>query len=214
MKKWLCLYCFLFLAFFPLVSEGSEEKPNEYTLKGKTAFLFNFNGLDLSPYEGGIGIKKGISKSTALIVSLQFSYFKDEEEVTNELSGIEYRSSSMGILLGFEKHFGQIKSVSPYWGLGLLVGQHEIYYKYTYPLDYGDYYDISKERLVFLNPMLFVGFEIKVIDHVSLAGQYALGYEYAFGTHKDEDNTSSAKQDLKLTIAGVSTSSLILTIYF
>ena len=214
MKKWFCLYCFLFLAFFPLASEASEEKPDEYTLKGKTAILFNFNGLNPSPYEGGIGIKKGISKSTALIVSLQFSYYKDKEEVTNELSGFEYRNSSMGIMFGFENHFGQIKSISPYWGLSLLFGQEKYYSKYTDPLDLGDYYSITEQRALFLNPMLLLGFEIKIIDNVHLAGQYALGFEYAFGTYERETPTFSAKQDLKATIAGVDTSSLILTIYF
>jgi len=214
MKKWFCLFCFLFLAFFPLTSEGAEDNPNEYTLKGKTAILFNFNGLHLSPYEGGIGIKKGISKSTALIVSLQFSYYKEEEEVTDELSGWDYKNSSMGILFGFENHFGQIKSISPYWGLSLLFGQSKYYSKYTEPLSMGNYYSITDQSALFLTPMLFLGFEIKIIDNVYLAGQYALGYEYAFGTTKREYPTLSEEQDLKATEAGVNTSSLILTIYF
>ena len=214
MKKWFCLSCFLFLVFFPLASEGAEENQNEYTLKGKTAFLFNFNGLGLSPYEGGIGIKKGISKSTALIVSLQFSYYKEEDEVTDELSGFDYKNTSMGILFGFENHFGQIKSISPYWGLSLLVGQFKYYSKYTEPLIWGDYYSITEQNAIFLTPMLFLGFEIKIIDNVYLAGQYALGYEYAFGSNKRETPTLSDEQDLKAWDAGVNTSSLILTIYF
>lgn len=214
MKKWFCLSCFLFLVFFPLASEGAEENPNEYTIKGKTAFLFNFNGLDLSPYEGGIGIKKGISKSTALILSLQFSYDKEEEEVTNKLGGYEYRDSSLGILFGFENHFGQIKSISPYWGLSLLVGHSNYYYKLTYPLDFGDFYFSEEQKALSLTPMLFLGFEIKVIDNVYLAGQYALGYQYSFGTLEAIDPTFTEKQDLKATDAGVNTSSLILTIYF
>lgn len=214
MKKWLCVYCFLFLALFPLVSEGAEENSDEYTLKGKTAFLFNFNGLNLSPYEGGVGIKKGISKSTALILSLQFSYYKEEDEVTDELSGYLYRDSSLGILFGFEKHFGRIKKISPYWGLSLLVGQNKYYSKYTEPLNWGNYYSITKQNAIVLTPMLFLGLEIKIIDNVYLAGQYALGYEYAFGTVEDKDLTTTEKQDLKATEAGINTSSLILTIYF
>lgn len=214
MKKWFCLSCFLFLVFFPLASEGAEENQNEYTLKGKTAFLFNFNYLNISPYEGGIGIKKGISKSTALILGLQFSYDKDKEEVTNELSGLEYRDTSLGILFGFENHFGRIKRISPYWGLSLLIGHSTYYYKYTQPLDYGDDYFSSEQKLLFLTPMLFLGFEVKIIDNVYLAGQYALGCEYGFGTDESKDPTSTEKQDLKVTDAGVNTSSLILTIYF
>lgn len=214
MKKWFCLYCFLFLVFSPFALEGSEEKPDEYTLKGKTGILFNFNGLNLNPYEGGIGIKKGISKSTALIVSLQFSYYKSEEEVTDEMNGMEHRNSSMGIMFGFEKHLKQIKRISPYWGVGLLIRQGKYYYKYTEPLSWGSYYNISKESTLFLNPMLFMGFEIKIIDNIYLAGQYALGYEYGFGTSESETPTLSEKQDLKVTTAGVDTSSVILTIYF
>jgi len=214
MKKWFCVFFFLFLVFFPLASEGAEENPNEYTLKGKTAFLFNFSGLNLNPYEGGIGIKKGISKSTALIVSLLFSYYKQEEEVTDEISGWDYKNSSMGILFGFENHFGQIKSISPYWGLSLIVGQSKYYSKYTEPLSMGNYYSSTEENVLFLTPMLFLGFEIKIIDNVYLAGQYALGYEYGFGTYKRETPTLSEEQDLKVTNVGVNTSSLILTIYF
>ena len=62
--------------------------------------------------------------------------------------------------------------------------------------------------------MLFLGFEVKIIDNVYLAGQYALGYQYAFGTVENKDPTTSVKQDFKATDAGVNTSSLILTIYF
>lgn len=214
MKKWFCLYCFLFLVFSPFALEGSEEKPNEYTLKGKTAILFNFNGLNLNPYEGGIGIKKGISRSTALIVSLQFSYNKSEEEVTDEMSGSEYRNSSMGIMFGFEKHLKQIKRISPYWGVNLLIRQRKYYNKYTEALKWGSYYYITEQSTLFLNPMLFVGFEIKIIDNIYLAGQYAVGYEYGFGTSESKIPTLSEKQDLKKTTAGVDTSSVILTIYF
>jgi hypothetical protein len=62
--------------------------------------------------------------------------------------------------------------------------------------------------------MLFLGFEVKIIDNVYLAGQYALGYQYAFGTSEFKDPTTSVKQDFKATDADVNTSSLILTIYF
>jgi hypothetical protein len=214
MKKWFCLYCFLFLVFSPFALEGFEEKPDEYTLKRKTGILFNFNGLNLNPYEGGIGIKKGISKSTALIVSLQFSYYKSEEEATDESMGTEFRNSSLGIMFGFEKHLKQIKRISPYWGVGLLIRQSKHYSKYTEPPSWGSYYSITKESTLFLNPMLFMGFEIKITNNVYLAGQYALGYEYGFGTSKGETPSSSDEQDLKVNIAGVDTSSLILTIYF
>jgi hypothetical protein len=214
MKKLFCLYCFLFLVFSPFVLEGSEEEPDEYTLKGKTGILFNFNGLNLNPYEGGIGIKKGISRSTALIASLQFSYYKDEEEVTDEMSGSEYRNSSIGIMFGFEKHLKQIKRISPYLGVSLLIRQGKYYYKYTQPLSWGSYYSITDQSTLFLNPMLFMGFEIKITNNVYLAGQYALGYEYGFGTSKDETPSSSEKQDLKITTAGADASSVILIIYF
>lgn len=214
MKKWFCVYCFLFLALFPLVSEGAEENSDEYTLKGKTAFLFNFNGLNLSPYEGGIGIKKGISESTALIVSLRFSYDKSEDEVTNEASGYEYKDKRMGILFGFEKHFGRIKKISPYWGLSLLVSNYNHYYKYTQSFDLGDFWYSNEDKLLYVTPMLSLGLEVKIIDNVYLAGQYALGYEYGFGTSEYKSNAVTEKQDLKSTDAGVSTSSLILTIYF
>jgi hypothetical protein len=214
MKKWFCLACFLLLVFFPLASEGAEEKPDEYTIKGKTAFLFSFYGLNISPYEGGIGIKKGISKSTALIVSLQFNYDREEQEVTNESSGLDYKDTRIGILFGFENHLGQIKSISPYWGLSLLVGHSKYYYKFTQPLDWGDDFYSSEEKLLFITPSLFLGFEIKIIDNVFLAGQYALGYEYGFGTAEFKDPTSTEKQNLRVTDAGVNTSSIILTIYF
>lgn len=214
MKKWFSLACFLLLVSFPLASEGAEEKPEEYTLEGKTAILFNFNGLHLSPYEGGIGIKRGISKSTALIGSLQFSYYKEEEEVTNELSGLDFKDTSIGILFGFENHFARIKSISAYWGLSLLIGQSKYYYKYIYPLIYGDRYYSTDQKLLFITPMLFLGFEIKIIDNVYLAGQYALGYEYGSGTSEYKDPNTTEKQDLKVTDAGVNTSSLILIIYF
>ncbi|MCK4557082.1 MAG: hypothetical protein KAU47_06150, partial [Candidatus Aminicenantes bacterium] len=92
--------------------------------------------------------------------------------------------------------------------------QGKYYNKYTEPLNWGSYYSITEQSALFLNPMLFVGFEIKIIDNIYLAGQYALGYEYGFGTSERETPTSSDKQDLKMTTAGVDTSSVILTIYF
>lgn len=121
----------------------------------------------------------------------------------------------MGIMAGLENHLGRVKSVSPYWGVSLGFGQTKFYDKYTFPLEAptGMFFS-EEERLFYINPRVFVGFEVKIIDKVSLAGQYAFGFEHASGTIENSSFNVTTKQDVKATWVSVGTSSVIPTIYF
>jgi hypothetical protein len=187
---------------------------------GRTGLIFDFNGLNLSGFEGGVGVKTWLSKSLALVGGLEYYRNDNHSDVGAAYSGYETISSDYGLFVAFEHHLKPGGTVSPFWGLSLGFGGGKMDSSYFPALDYGGDSTRMTENRLHLEPRLNVGLELRLSDAISLSGGYRFGLYYQWGTSRSESTdsytqtTTVAEQKTSRTTWSLGSSALRLTIYF
>ncbi|NQT61881.1 MAG: hypothetical protein HQ556_02885 [Candidatus Marinimicrobia bacterium] len=187
---------------------------------GEKAVLFEFNNLRLDTFQGGIGFKYWISKRKAYTGNIKLSVIKDEKDKSEQLMGEESSEIFIGVNFGIEKHIAFINRISPYYGLTLGSGFEKINNKVTrgestYFLWYPSYYNNDVETSLLSFTFQFnLGVEYFIHNYISLEGQYSLGGFYKYGEEKIVSNIVEDSRHITELNVGISSSSLILSIYF
>ena len=187
---------------------------------GKKAIIFNFNNFSLDAFEGGIGLKYWKSNQTAVIVRLGVSVIKSEKEKSAELMGEENSAVEAGIDFGIERHVKINKKFSPYWGAVIGAGYERVKRKIVLS-ERLHYYDFSTghnngttAELISVRLKFNIGIEYFLHKQISLVGQYSFGGLYKFGTEEIISNIVDVSRRVSELNTGISSSSLILAIYF
>jgi|APSaa5957512622_1039677.scaffolds.fasta_scaffold92873_2 hypothetical protein len=95
----------------PLWSQGVEIRD------GDKAISFTFNGLELSSFEGGIGLKNWRSNSYAIFAIVNFKFYSSDNDIKGTDTAWETKESDIGLTIGLEFHRNYAKKVSPYIGI-------------------------------------------------------------------------------------------------
>jgi len=187
---------------------------------GGKAVLFDLNKLSLDTFQGGIGFKYWISNRKAYTGNIKLSVIKDEKDKSKQLMGEESSEIFIGVDFGIEKHIAFVNRISPYYGLTIGSGFEKINNKVTpgestYFLGYPSYYNNDMETsLVSFTFQFNLGVEYFIHNNISLDGQYSLGGIYKYGEEKIVSNIVEDSRHITELNAGISSSSLILSIYF
>jgi hypothetical protein len=189
-------------------------------LQGERAILFNFNNLTLNSFDGGIGYKYWSSDQNAFLGKLKFMMANNKKDKTESLMGEENYDLSIGFDLGFENHFGKYKDISPYIGVAVGAAFNKVSrktildertYEFMFPPQPKN--EVKTESVTF-GLELFFGIEYFINKNISFAGQYNIGTLYKFGEEKIVSNTVDDIRDINKFSIGISSSSIILAIYF
>ncbi len=177
---------------------------------GRKALLFNFNGLNLSSFEGGIGTKWWLSGSTAMVGNLILANRGTQTDANEDRSGRESTDLTIGAALGVEKHLAHFGRFSPYFGVNL--GYRYSYYltESTPPTGVERRTLTNKRESNGVSLGIVFGVECFVTKHVSVGGQYKLAAEYAAGQEEYNGNV----QDFTEHRLGIGSSYVSLAIYF
>jgi hypothetical protein len=198
---------------------AAEESPRR-DMNGRTGLIFDFNGLNLSGFEGGAGVKTWLSQTLALVGGLEYDHNRNVSDAAATVSGNETISSDYGVFVAFEHHVMAGRTVSPYWGLSLGFGGGTMDSKYIPPPDYGGLSTRYIENRLHLEPRVFFGMEFYIGDHISFSGSYRFGLDYQWGTSHSETSdpltqtTAVIEQKTSRTTWALGSSSLRVTIYF
>ena len=197
--KFFVLLIFLFACLYP-----------QENMKSKKALCFNFNGLNLNEFSGGIGGKIWLNDKTALVTSLDFDHSKVEYDLTEYQPEQTSSSSDLEITVGLERHLKLNNRISPYLGLNAGVG-YDIYEQER--IDTAHTTRIKQEEYMPLFNCI-LGVEYFITKNISLSGQYNLRFSYASGKRKNWSDDLYREQEYKELNTGIGTSTLILAIYF
>jgi hypothetical protein len=209
----------LLAAALALPALAAEESPPR-DMNGRTGLIFDFNGLNLSGFEGGVGVKTWLSKSLALVGGLEYDHNRISADAVAWISGYETVSSDYGIFVGFEHHLKVSRTISPFWGLSLSFGSYKLDSKYFPAPDYGGFASESSESDLHLEPRVFFGVEFFLGDHLSFSGCYRLGMDYQWGTGHSEmadpltQTVNAVDQKTSRTTWSLGSPSLRVTVYF
>jgi hypothetical protein len=180
----------------------AQEENNYKTI----ALSFNFNGLNLSSYYGGVGGRLWISESTVLNASIGASINETEYEETEQYDKGLTKNKYFDFGIGMENHFIAEDDISLYLSTRLSLGLTDNYYR-SHTSDYETTEKSFSYRLGF-----GLGVEYWLFKRMSLSGQHLFNAYYATGEYHyfNEDAARNTKG------YGVSfgTTSLILSIYF
>lgn len=187
-----------------------------YTFRGAQGILSDVldgEGMilsDLDAMVGGIGMRYYISDGTAIRPGLAFTYGKLTENATEEGDrDTEGKLTGFGASVALEKHMGDMKSLSPF--VGLLVGFHSD--KLTEEGGTVDFTYEDEFKLTSFEISALAGFEWGFADHLTLGGEYMLGYSH--GSVKVEQTFNGQTEttaDLSANRFGFGTASLFLSV--
>jgi len=190
------VFCSSFLSF-------AQESGNYKT----TAVSFNFNGLNLGGFNGGVGGRHWISESTVLNVSISGSISERKYEKTaNVENGLE-KNKSLSLDLGVENHIKASDNFSPFLSYRVGYSIADRYYKYVFNSNE------NIDKTYSLNLYFGLGIEYWILNRISLSGQHLFLARYSTGKNSTGGNTNDI-QNTKGFQVGLGTSSLILSIYF
>jgi hypothetical protein len=198
---------------------AAQEAPRR-DMDGRTGLVFDFNGLNLSGFEGGAGVKTWLSKSLALVGGLEYYRNRNHADPVATYSSYETISSDYGLFVAFEHHLKPGGAVSPFWGLSLGFGGGTMESSYFPAPEYGGDSTRNTENRLHLEPRLNLGLELHLGDHVSLSGCYQFGLNYQWGTSRSESvdpytqTTTAVEQKTSRTTWSLGSSSLRVTVYF
>ena len=216
---------FTMVLLFSSLSFGQSEKP--FIEKGSKALLFEFSGFDnlgANSFNGGIGGKYFIKPHMAIRGSLQFVTI-DEDIPFQGTGGIDggAKASRFGFSGALEIHINTTR-VNPYFGGGLGLSFTSTKSK-TDEADPNDQVTIKNDRdgeFGYFGGTAFtifgmVGVEIFVVENLSLAAEYRLGF--ASISRKDEEvtqvNTTVTTKQGSITGFGIESSGVLtLAVYF
>jgi len=216
----------LFLLMF--ISSLSFAQQNQgYFKAGSKALLFEFSGLaDLGAgsYNGGLGGKYFLTNKMAIRGSLQFMDISQEIPYQGDGGLDGTRDVNLfGISGALEVHFDTSR-VNPYFGggVGFAISSTE---RKTAAADITQQItvknDVDGELGYFggtqLSIFAMLGVEVFIIDQLSLAAEYRLGYTYI--SQKDQEvtqgTTTVTTRQGSITGLGLQSSgALILSVYF
>lgn len=201
MKTFLFIILFISPSFASLLL--AQDQGNYKTI----ALSFNFNGLNLSNYYGGVGGRLWVSESTVLNASIGGSISEREYEPTEETEkGLE-KNKYLNIGLGMENHMMTSDNLSLYISTRLSFGYRDEYRRY--------YYQSSEysNNVYSYNLGFGLGIEYWIFNRISFSGQHLFNAYYEIG---NVHNASSATVEQNINGYGLSfgTTSLILSIYF
>jgi hypothetical protein len=164
-----------------------------FARKGDAALTFSIDALTVGPVEGGVGGRLWLSDRVAAAASLGFGYARLDGGSYAE--DVEAFSTSFSV--GFERHVGRSRRVSPFLGLRAEVGHalfeyDDVYYAEPplYPcMPEGEcpvpesYYGgftrtVSETRL---GAAGVLGAEVRVVEDVTLMLAHSLGLTYTRG---------------------------------
>ena len=198
-----------------------------YFKEGSKALLFEFNGLaDLGAgsFNGGLGGKYFITRKMAIRGSLQFMDLNEDIPFQGD-GGVDgdRNANHFGLSAAVEVHFDTSR-VNPYFGGGLGFGitsterktavndiTNQTTIKNDIDGEFG-YYGGTQFSVFGI-----LGVEVFVIDNLSLAAEYQLGYVYL--SRKDQEvtqgnTTVTTHQGSQTSLGLQSSGSLILSVYF
>jgi len=198
MKAFRSFIIILYLPIFLLAQEESNYKT--------IALSFNFNGLNLSTYYGGVGGRLWISESTVLNASIGGSISEREYEQTEMTDNGLEKSKYLNIGFGMENHFPAADDISLYLSTRLSFGLNDQYYRS--PIS--DYE--STNRFYSYMFGFGLGVEYWIFNRMSLSGQHLFNAYYENG----ENNNPGNEEPINTKGYGVSfgTTSIMLSIYF
>ncbi len=176
-------------------------RPHDFSSRGH-ALCFDFSSFAIGAFNGGIGGKLRTSETWAWTLSTDVRYVDSESD--DDTPAEERTDWDLGLTAGFEKHRPVSHRISPYVGADaqishrwserkLATGQEWQYRSTTWGID------------------LLVGVECWIMQDVSLAAQYDLGFRS--GKTKNDTEGSDESEQTHLS-AGISGTSLTLSYYF
>lgn len=199
MKAFLSFILIFCLPVFLLAQENNNFKT--------IALSFNFNGLNLSSYYGGVGGRWWISQSTVLNGSIGGSISEREYEQTEITDkGLE-KNKYLNIGFGMENHFTASDDLSLYLSTRLSFGYSDSYYRWT------NYSNESSENFYSYNLGFGLGIEYWLFERMSFSGQHLFNAYYGTGERKSQ-NPEEIVQNTKGYGVSFGTTSIILSIYF
>ena len=223
MKRIILCILIIFTFFLILQAQTSET----YFERGSKAMLFEFVGLAFlgaNSFDGGVGGKYFINQDLAIRGGIQFAEISEDDPFQGT-GGVDGKSeaSQFGVSAAAEFHLNRAR-VSPYVGGGLALRftstesksaeqnfVDQITVKNSQSGEFG--YFGGTEFVIFG----MIGAEIFIIDQLSLAAEYQLGYSHL--SRKDEEitqgnTTITNKQGSQTEFALQSAGVLTLAIYF
>jgi hypothetical protein len=223
MKKNLFVYgmivvCVTFcLCLVPLKGANSEVE------HGKNGLRFTVKGLDhirLGTVNGGVGFKRWVNSNTALRGDVGFGVYHTTQKSTDPLyTDGKTKNSEFSLDAGVEFHFAAGQKVSPFFGGGInfetSTSKHEYSILKNNPV--AGTYKLYKSSSSGFGAEAFLGVEFFMGKYLSLTGEYDLGLSSS--TQKSQSETVGGvnqQPEAKTTYfnLGVSSASLILTVYF
>jgi len=214
------------LFFFLIILSGSllyaqiPDTLQTENYENKKGLLFDFNNLSLDTFQGGIGFKYWTSNQMAYTAKIKLSVSRKEKEKSEQLMGEESGEILIGVDFGIEKHLEFMDRISPYWGGTCGAAFEKINNKvklgestdfFRYPSYYNNE---TKTSLISFAVQFNLGVEFFVHKNISFAGHYSLAAFYKFGDEKIVSNTVKDNRQITELNTGISSSSLILSIYF
>lgn len=208
-----------FLSLMPFRDANSEEEYPQIGLR------FTVQGLDyigIGKVNCGIGLKARLNDQMAMRGDFGIGLFSRTDEATNkDYTDYKEKGKEFSFGLGPEFHLLASKKVSPYVGVGINFRVSTIEEEPSIHKTNPSSYDIKLEKWssTGFGAGAFVGVEFFMGNHLSLSGEYELGLCRTTSKHKTElvggEGVEQPKeQKTTITGLGVSTSSLILTVYF
>lgn len=177
------------------------DRPHDFSSRGY-ALCFDFSSLDVGEFQGGIGGKLRTSETLAWTLSADAEYSDNE---SGEANDVESQSRwALGLAFGFEKHRPITHRVSPYLGADVQVNHGRAERRLAAD-------DKREWWTTTWGADMLVGVECWVLQDVSLAAQYDLGFRRHASKAKQD---GSADLETDSFSAGITSTSLTLSYYF
>lgn len=216
MKNLLVTFLFLFTHANGFCAENEPIKNHPFPERdGRFALIFSFDELDLSSFDGGIGLKYWLTDDWSLrgSISAGLSDRTLEGDRTDNFSG------AGGVTVGVEKHFGSGR-FSPFCGGGL---GYRLYGSTSSKRNYSDRVVETENIAHQAIGQTILGAEFWLSEHFSLTGAYVLAVTHSTNKRKTIIDPALGcelyEQDIDefrdtITTLSVGTTTLTLSVYF
>lgn len=209
-----------YVLFFVLGTHLAYSQEQQNALPN-TAVMFSFNGFKLNPFStaddtliGGFGIKKFLNDQTALVAGVGFSRLSLSQFVDEDYTDYKESVTQLSFLLGFQKYLTSRKRVTPYVGGNFGFGKASFKQEPIRLKENGTERESTFSSTAIGFSGVF-GLEYWLSKSISFAGEYGFGWSRA--TSKSEDKTENETiedEGPTVTLMGIGSSALILSIYF
>ena len=177
------------------------DRTHDFSSRGY-ALCFDFTSFDVGEFNGGIGGKLRTSETLAWTLSADAEYSDNESGGTSD---VENQSRwVLGLALGFEKHRPITHRISPYLGADVQVNHGRAERRHAAD-DEREWWSTT------WGADMLVGVECWILQDVSLAAQYDLGFRRHASKTKPDGSTDLETDSFS---AGITSTSLTLSYYF